>query len=92
MKHDAFWLRTMRDLYAMAHPTPLNAIEQAAVMELRDQWERQGTRDRYWAGTIVLREDGAAVVVPLTIDRVEADAGLYAERGWSESFTLTPDE
>jgi hypothetical protein len=64
--------------------------EADAISELRRVWSLQGTEDRFHAGTVALRDDGAAQVVVLTVPRVETDAALYWERGWSERFVLTP--
>lgn len=58
----------------------------------RNLYDRRGLEDRDFAAVPELRDDGAAVLVKLTIDRVEAYALDYSERGCSESFSFPSDE
>lgn len=82
---DAYFLRAMRDAYR-----PLNAIEQAALLPLQVQWRQQGSEDRFWAGVPVLRDDGAAQILPLTVERVEPHAHRYWRHDANPLFTLSP--
>ena len=81
--HDRFWEFAMRG----AH---LNAIEQAALLDLVVDYVERGQRDRMWALVPVLRDDGAAQMLPLTIDRVEAYAADYEMRGFSIEASTEP--
>jgi hypothetical protein len=67
-----------------------SAAEADALAEMRREWALMGTADRFHAGVPVLRDDGAASIKPLTVERVETYSALYWERRWSESFVLTP--
>jgi hypothetical protein len=50
------------------------------------------TDDLMWAGVPVMRSDGAAVISPLTLERIETWTAIYWARQWSEQFSITPDE
>lgn len=87
---DRFWLRTMKELYAMAHPTPLNAIEQAALLPLLARYANLDQEDNWWAAVPVLREDGSAVVAPLYLDRVDQLAANYWDGIRIPYFSVKP--
>jgi hypothetical protein len=83
-RHDDFWSRAMRSAY-------LTSIEQAALLPLQVQWAQPGQPDRLWAMVPVLRDDGAAQLEVLTVERVEAYARLYRARGYSINASTEPD-
>ncbi len=67
-----------------------SAAEATALWLLRLQWEGRGQRDRLWAMVPVLRDDGAAQLVVLTVPRVEAYAPLYRTRQYSIEASTDP--
>lgn len=81
---DDFWRHAVRSAY-------LTSIEQAGLLPLQVAWAELGQPDRLWAMVPVLRDDGAAQLEVLTVERVEAYARLYRARGYSINASTEPD-
>ena len=90
MTPDAYFLRAMHDLYrSVPH---LTAIEQVALLPIRYAWEDADPHDTRWVAAVgELREDGAAVAVPLTLDRLDRYCLDYERTGKTTPFSLDPE-
>jgi hypothetical protein len=88
-RNDHYYERAYRDASHFS-AGPLNAIEQMALMHLIPQWHNRPLADRDIAAIPLLREDGAAQLVPLTISLVEYyAAAVYERESWTaEQFTF----
>lgn len=84
--HDSFFQHAMRQAYH-----PLNAIEQAALLPLKEQYAHRGQPDLMWALVRVLREDGVAQMHVLTIERVEQYGLDYSVKMFSTEASTEPD-
>lgn len=71
---------------------PLSAVEQCALLPLKEKWAAQGIPDRFWARIPVLLSDGVARMETLTVERVERFADDYQARRFSTEASMEPDQ
>lgn len=90
MSPDNFWLRAMRHAYEDSASDHLSAIEQAGLLPLCIQHSANLQDDRWWACAVDLREDGAGVIAPLTLARLDAYLVDYWDGGRTPSFSVKP--
>lgn len=83
--YDEFYRRATRDA-AYFSAGALNAAQQVKVYELRARYQQPGTfmGDKEVARIPIMRDDGAAVLVDLTVDRLDCYASAYdAHEAWT---------
>ena len=87
---DDFYARAIREARTSSQ---LSAIEQVALLPIKYRWEAMDIHDtRWWSGVSRLREDGAAVITPLTVERVDAYARAYWADGTTSPWSMPPNE